>query len=153
MKIKMVVVDLELSSRAKRVVAAVAVPLLVMGGSAVAYANVPHSWEDGHTLKAVELNANFDALDQRASKLENNVVALEAKASTSVLGSELNKTDPESSVWQGFAGRCIDGANSVECTVAANRKCVYAHGYKAGWFVGEWGSSADSKTRTIACIK
>jgi hypothetical protein len=70
MKIKMVVVDLELSSRAKRIAAAVAVPLLVLGGGAVAYANVPHTWKDGDVLKADELNENFTGLESDVANLK-----------------------------------------------------------------------------------
>jgi hypothetical protein len=70
MKFKLFVIDLELSARAKRIAAAVVVPLLVLGGGAVAYANVPHSWADGDTLSAADLNGNFSALDQRVTTVE-----------------------------------------------------------------------------------
>lgn len=36
-----------------------------------AYANVPHSFKDGDVLTALDLNENFNALDQRISALEN----------------------------------------------------------------------------------
>jgi hypothetical protein len=63
MKIKVVVIDLELSRRAKRIAAAVAIPLVLLGGAAVGYAEVPRTWKDGETLKAEDLNASFKALD------------------------------------------------------------------------------------------
>jgi microcystin-dependent protein len=59
MRMKMVVVDLELSKRAKRIAATVAVPLLVLAGSAVAYAGEVHEWKDGDPLTAVDLNTAF----------------------------------------------------------------------------------------------
>ena len=70
MKLKLVVVDLELSKRAKRIAVAALVPVLVIAGGAIAYANVPHSFKDGDVLNAADLNGNFDALDQRITKLE-----------------------------------------------------------------------------------
>jgi len=65
MKLKVIVLDLELSPRAKRIVAiaSVALPLLV-GAGAIAWASVPHTFTDGDTLTAADLNSNFAALDQ-----------------------------------------------------------------------------------------
>jgi hypothetical protein len=75
-KIKIVVLDLELSRRAKRAKragAAVAVVLLAVGAGAVAYGSVPKTWTDGETLTAADLNANFAALsaalDQHATSM------------------------------------------------------------------------------------
>jgi formylglycine-generating enzyme required for sulfatase activity len=70
MKLKLVVMDLELSKRAKRIAAGVLVPVLVIAGGAIAYANVPHTWKDGDTLNATDLNGNFSAVDQRLLALE-----------------------------------------------------------------------------------
>jgi hypothetical protein len=65
MKLKVVVLDLELSRRAKRIVAiaSVALPLL-LGAGALALASVPPTFNDGDTLTAADLNSNFAALDQ-----------------------------------------------------------------------------------------
>jgi hypothetical protein len=70
MKLKLVVVDLELSKRAKRVMAAALVPVFVVAGGAVAYANVLHVWAQGDTLNASDLNSNFAGLDGRVTTLE-----------------------------------------------------------------------------------
>lgn len=78
MKIKVVIVDLELSKRAKRVGAAVAVVLLAVGAGAVAYGSVPKIWNDGDTLTATDLNANFAAL---AAALDRPNVYKEQNAS------------------------------------------------------------------------
>jgi hypothetical protein len=43
---------------------------IVVGGYAVARANVPHTFVDGETLRADDLNAGFAALDQRIAALE-----------------------------------------------------------------------------------
>jgi hypothetical protein len=71
MKLKVIVVDLELSTRAKRAALAattLAGILLVAGSGAVAA--VPHTWNDGDTLNAADLNGAFTALDTRISTLE-----------------------------------------------------------------------------------
>jgi hypothetical protein len=70
MKLKLVVVDLELSKRMKRVAAAALVPALVLAGGAIAYANVPHTWNDKDVLMAAALNGNFADLDTRITPLE-----------------------------------------------------------------------------------
>jgi formylglycine-generating enzyme required for sulfatase activity len=70
MKIKMVIVDLELSKREKRIVAGALVPVLLLLGGAIAKANVPHTWNKGDTLRAADLNEDFSALDQRLTALE-----------------------------------------------------------------------------------
>jgi len=43
---------------------------LAAGAGAVAFADVPHTFTDGETLRAVDLNANFAALEQRIAALE-----------------------------------------------------------------------------------
>ena len=71
MKIKVMVIDLEMSSRAKRMAIRFGVPVaILMSAAAVAYANVPHTFKDGDVLTSVDLNGNFDALDKRIAALE-----------------------------------------------------------------------------------
>jgi hypothetical protein len=80
MKLKLVVVDLELSSLQRRIVGAAIVPAMLLGGAVVAYASVPHSWADGDVLLAEDLNANFAALDARIAELEGQATgALQAQ--------------------------------------------------------------------------
>jgi hypothetical protein len=63
MKLKVVVVDLEVSARTKRWALGIGVPLaLLLGGSAIAWAAGLHTWNTGDTLQAADLNANFQAL-------------------------------------------------------------------------------------------
>jgi hypothetical protein len=73
-KLKVVVIDLELSPRARRIASAVALGLLFGGVGAIAVARVrdtaPHTWSDGETLTAADLNASFSALDSRVAMLE-----------------------------------------------------------------------------------
>jgi len=70
MKIKMVVIDLELS-RSQRHVVAGAIGLGVLVSSlAVAFADVEKTWKDGDVLTAADLNASFAKLDERLSLVE-----------------------------------------------------------------------------------
>jgi len=71
MKFKVVVVDLELSPRARRLSAWAGAAALVLGAATVAYASVPVTFSAGTTLHAADLNQNFTSLDQRIAALEN----------------------------------------------------------------------------------
>lgn len=63
MKIKVVVVDLEISSRAKRRALMIGIPVLtLLCGSVVAWAAGLTTWKTGDTLQAADLNANFALL-------------------------------------------------------------------------------------------
>ncbi len=65
-------------SRARRGwMTALTVPIVV-GAAAIASADVPKTWSGGETLTAVDLNANFDALDAAIAALGQRVEALEA---------------------------------------------------------------------------
>jgi hypothetical protein len=89
MKIKLVVVDLELSPRARRIVAATLVPAVVLSGGAIAYAGTLHAWADGDTLTATDLNGNFKDLDGRVSTLETAKTADEQSLASQ--GSSITK--------------------------------------------------------------
>lgn len=80
MKLKMVVVDLELSARSKRWIAALAMGLLV-SAAAIASATPAHVWMDGNVLTAKDLNDTFKALDDQAMTLTAQVAAVTAQAS------------------------------------------------------------------------
>jgi hypothetical protein len=63
MKLKVVIVDLEIPPHVKRWALRIGIPLAVLlGGSAIAYAAGLVTWTDGQTLKAADLNANFSNL-------------------------------------------------------------------------------------------
>jgi len=69
MKLKLVVLDLELSRRQKTLGAAgLGAAILLVG--AVAVADVPNTFVAGDTLTAAGLNANFAALDDRLNTVE-----------------------------------------------------------------------------------
>lgn len=79
MKLKIVVLDLELTSRQKRIAAFLLVPAIVFGGGAIAYANVLHTWNDGDTLTAADLNGNFDTLNGSLDTVNSSVAALDTR--------------------------------------------------------------------------
>jgi hypothetical protein len=70
MKMKLVVVDLELLPRTRRLATFFAIGVLALGGAAIAYAGVPRTWSDGDRLTALDLNGNFAALDGRVTSVE-----------------------------------------------------------------------------------
>jgi len=71
MKLKIVVVDLEISPWAKRWALRVGLPLLFVGAASVAFAAPTLKvWKANDALTAADLNANFSALDGRLASLE-----------------------------------------------------------------------------------
>jgi hypothetical protein len=71
MKLKMVVVDLEISPRTRRLLKWVGLPLLlVLGATAIVRAADPSQFTDGSTLKAADLNSNFKIVTDRLAALE-----------------------------------------------------------------------------------
>ena len=77
MKVKIYVVDMELSPRARRIARRVlglgALSLILVLGGTIAWGAVPKAWIDGDVLTAKDLNDNFNALDARAATLESTV--------------------------------------------------------------------------------
>jgi hypothetical protein len=78
MKLKALIVDLEMSPRAKRMAMRFGVPAFILGVATVAYAGVPVTFTAGNTLHAADLNSNFSYLDTQIGTLQTNVTALQA---------------------------------------------------------------------------
>ena len=78
MKLKMVIVDFEMSPRGRRVALCIGIPVLILGVAAVAYANVPNVFESGQVLTAAALNADFALHDTEIAALQADVTALQA---------------------------------------------------------------------------
>jgi hypothetical protein len=81
MKLKVVIVDLELSTRAKkRLLRGSILAALLLGGATLAYADwtVPVNFQPNTALRAADLNNNFAALADAGASLEVRVAALEA---------------------------------------------------------------------------
>jgi hypothetical protein len=63
MKLKIVVIDLEIPPRTKKWLLRIGIPLAVLlGGGAIAWAATLHTWNTGDTLQASDLNGNFAGL-------------------------------------------------------------------------------------------
>jgi hypothetical protein len=66
MKIKVVVVDLEIPLRVKKWAMRIAIPAVVLTAGAIALAASPlHVWNSGDNLKSSDLNANFASLQSQ----------------------------------------------------------------------------------------
>ena len=70
MKLKVVVVDLEIPPRVRRWALRLGVPALILGAASAAVAGTLKSWNAGDVLTAADLNANFAALQTRLAALE-----------------------------------------------------------------------------------
>lgn len=111
MKLKLAVVDMELTKRQKRLVGGLVAAVVALGGAAVALAAVPKTFVGGETLTAADLNANFTALDGRATALEASTADLEGR-----LGSV--EAAPTSITVAGTA---------AEVGTASNSPTIYSH--------------------------
>jgi hypothetical protein len=77
MKLKMVIVDLEIPPRVKKWGLRIGVSVGVLTAGAVALAGTPlHVWNTGDTLQAADLNANFSNLQGQIQAFNNVVSAL-----------------------------------------------------------------------------
>lgn len=70
MKLKVYVLELGIPATVKRRALLIGIPALLLGVSAIAIAEVPHSFADGDTLSAAMMNENFNKLDERLAKSE-----------------------------------------------------------------------------------
>jgi hypothetical protein len=68
-RVKLVVIDLELPPWLKRWVLRLAIPAGLVLTGAVAWAASVHSWTSGETLKAQDLNDSFTAVQQQITSL------------------------------------------------------------------------------------
>jgi hypothetical protein len=85
MKIKIIVVDLELSRRAKRHALLLGVPVvLLLAASGVALSAVPFTFSPGDQLTAQSMNANFADLDGRISASGRFVASVDGGAKYSM---------------------------------------------------------------------
>jgi len=81
MKLKLVVVDLELSRR-QRMLGAAGLGAAILMVGAVAVADVPNTFVAGDTLTAAGLNENFGSLDTRITALESQTESTTAALAT-----------------------------------------------------------------------
>jgi C1q domain len=78
MKVKLVVIDLEIPPSVKKWGIRLGIPLAVLiGGSGLAWAAMLHTWNNGDPLKADDLNGNFAALQGEIAALQQSTAALQ----------------------------------------------------------------------------
>ena len=95
MKLKIVVVDLEVSRRTKRVALLVGVPLALLAISRGVTAAVPYTFAPGDVLSSSAMNTNFSDLDARIAKARFVGAAPDGGATYSVgMTSYCGKTGP-----------------------------------------------------------
>jgi hypothetical protein len=170
MRLKMIVVDMELTRAQRRWAQTVGMVGLLCGVAFVADAAVPQTWMSGDTLLAEDLNANFTALDERIVVLEQQITsvpelggdvtelqgqvaemserlaALESRALPLTEVDKLAAVDGDS-YWTeclGQSGTFPAGA----CERMADYTCAAA-GYVSGWFQGD----IESGNIGIMCIR
>mgnify|MGYP000051505019 CR=1 FL=1 len=82
MKLKVVVVDMELSKNQRRLLVASVAAVALAAGATVALADVPKTFVAGQTLKAADLKENFDALDARTESVAARVTGMSSSIGT-----------------------------------------------------------------------
>jgi hypothetical protein len=119
MKIKVVVVDLQLPPLVQRWGLRVGVMLAIgLGASVVAYgSSSPPHFEANMVLTAAALNSSFGNLDDRISTLESNGTPAGA-----VLAFNLSACPPGWTAFADAAGRAIVGTNAVATSGISLRK-------------------------------
>ena len=134
MKLKVVVVDLELNHTQKRVASGVAAALLI-ATAGIALGGPLVTFTPGETLKASDLNGNFSALDGRVTTLEGMTLP-DVKDSGGNVG--IGTTTPQGKLdVQGF-GRTISSAFNVRSVAefgggsASNNAILFNTGATAG---------------------
>jgi hypothetical protein len=116
MKLKLVVVDLEMPAHVEKWSVRIGLPLAILfGGSAVAWAAGLHTWNPGDTLFAGDLNANFAGLDTRITALEAPIskVSLSGVAPFTLTG---NTGDNMEFVVVPYAMKTVDDLNEYNMT-------------------------------------
>lgn len=79
MKLKLVIVDFEMTRRSKVLVVGALVGALGLGVGTIAFAAPPKTWVAGEPLTAADLNANFADVQSQADQTAANVTTLQSQ--------------------------------------------------------------------------
>jgi hypothetical protein len=156
MTLKIVVLDLELSRRAKRLILAAFGFVAAVTAAAITYANVPTTWMTGDTLKATDLNGNFGSLDGRVTTLEGirHESASVNPCSTTDCTSSVTATT--SADWIGMITHDSTGNYTVffkQGLFSAPPTCVVTGNYRGGAGATCMPTSAAMKTsQGVICL-
>jgi hypothetical protein len=139
MKLKIVILDLEIPRRVKKWGLWIGVPVtLLLGGGAIAYASTLVTWSKGQTLTASDLNGNF-------SSLQSEIAALQTSVSTLQSSSGFHLSTNCSYVTN------TSGNNYSACSCAANEIAISGGGYIEGSVWMQASNSAGGAEWDIAC--
>jgi hypothetical protein len=113
MKIKIIVIDLEIPPRVKRWALRVVIPaVVVVGAAGVAWASLPHAFTSGETLTAANLNADLQNLDGRLATLEAGRPSA-ATVSFDLSAGTATPTAQSPNAWIASATPAVVGQNTV----------------------------------------
>jgi hypothetical protein len=150
MKLKIVIVDFEISPRMKRWALRIAIPaVVVLGGAAVAYATgLPVTWTSGQTLYAADLNNNFAYLQSEISGDAGLAVEITASQnSITTLQGQLSSLQTTVSALQAQTNaQAVVTNGSVSYSVGATTYC----GPTTTTFTGDLGGYSGAKA---ACAR
>jgi hypothetical protein len=138
MKLKIVIVDLEIPPRVKRWGVQVGIPVVALGIAAVAYAGTPlHSWGSAELLTANDLNGNFSNLQGQITALQSGVTALQAfqtqatsNGAYSLGATYCGATAPTQGAfsgpgqWTGYASARVQCEAVSGCSATASHMCT-----------------------------
>jgi len=147
MKVKIVVIDLEVSAAAKRWVLRAGIPLaFLLGGGAVAWAAGIHTWKDNDTLSAGDLNSSFQYVEQQIVTLQTQVAAMQpqgvglvtvgAFVEDTANGATIGTQNPYANPWLTSAARnsignvtlnvapTVFGTHTPNCTATASNGVI-----------------------------
>src|SRR5437667_6534908 len=113
MKIRVYVVDLEMSARAKRIVFGVGIPLaLLLLGAGVAYAAGLVTWTSGQTLTADDLNSSFKYVQDEIVALQGTNALTNCTLQTQVVSAAVPSGTPGS---YSVSAVCPSGSVATGC--------------------------------------
>src|SRR5262249_33970703 len=82
MKLKIVIVEVEIPARVKKWAVRIGLPLVILTIAAVAFAAPLHTWNQGDGLKAVDLNGNFSNLQGQVTTQEGTLSTLQGQVTS-----------------------------------------------------------------------
>jgi hypothetical protein len=154
MKLKLVVVDMEMSPWMKRWGLRLAIPaVILLGGGVAVGAGSLHTWSDGDKLTASDLNDNFTSLQNEIAQLQTNPMT----SGNLTVGGNVTVTGV-TNVGFNVSTNCTfiaNGANISRCTCAANEIAISGGGgmnnASVGWVQGSQQAPGIPNAWDIRC--
>jgi microcystin-dependent protein len=145
MKLKMLVVDFEFSTRAKRwIVRLAAAGLVVAGSIAAAYASGVATWTSGQLLTSATLNANFAAVQTPPGTIAAYVGTAAPSGWLLCDGTLLNGTDPQYAALYAVIANTFGGTPSAASFNVPDLRGRFLRGWDHGA-----GNDPDATARSL----